>query len=555
MKLEAVDPRNVNSVCIATVVGVLGSRLRLRLDGSDNKNDFWRLVDSSEIKAVGHCEANGGMLQPPLGFRMNASSWPTFLSKTLHGAEMAPTEIFQPEPKTPKRNIFKVGHKLEAVDKKNPQLICCATVAAVKDDEIHVTFDGWRGAFDYWCKYDSRDIFTVGWCAKSCHPMQPPGHKGRFDSTSSRQRHARVNYTLAQDKELKEATPVTAHFHTQCKPGPFINPLKLPVILTGPSHQSLAKLCLQEVLSACRDTSQLSPVLFGMEGEVHIVTASSKNFTVKIPVFTKEKADEEMKGFLESLMGACHACKNLITLELEPEQCEKCSGNENTPAHQQTVSSATPPKRQSKGTESPIPKRKKLSFPDSEPSTPVTAPSTSVSTNSKTSSAKEAKPAATPIATTKHETKIKEERVTPELPTFPEPETPQSAGMGERSSEADLDKSMDRPSSSASSPGPLIPSGNINDWKIEDVIQYISTADSSLAVHADLFRRHVSASNIFVNVNSCDFFQEIDGKALLLLNSEMMMKYMDIKLGPALKICNLVEKVNNRSNRHRHMSH
>jgi hypothetical protein len=50
-------------------------------------------------------------------------------------------------------------------------------------------------------------------------------------------------------------------------------------------------------------------------------------------------------------------------------------------------------------------------------------------------------------------------------------------------------------------------------------------------------------------------FQEIDGKALLLLNSEMMMKYMDIKLGPALKICNLVEKVNNRSNRHRHMSH
>lgn len=50
-------------------------------------------------------------------------------------------------------------------------------------------------------------------------------------------------------------------------------------------------------------------------------------------------------------------------------------------------------------------------------------------------------------------------------------------------------------------------------------------------------------------------FQEIDGKALLLLNSEMMMKYMDIKLGPALKICNLVEKVNSKSNRHRHMSH
>ena len=42
---------------------------------------------------------------------------------------------------------------------------------------IHVTFDGWRGAFDYWCRFDSRDIFPVGWCAKSGHPLQPPGQK------------------------------------------------------------------------------------------------------------------------------------------------------------------------------------------------------------------------------------------------------------------------------------------------------------------------------------------------------------------------------------------
>lgn len=67
MKLEALDPRNLTSTCIATVISVLGPRLRLRLDGSDNKNDFWRLVDSSEIHPIGHCEKNGGMLQPPLG--------------------------------------------------------------------------------------------------------------------------------------------------------------------------------------------------------------------------------------------------------------------------------------------------------------------------------------------------------------------------------------------------------------------------------------------------------------------------------------------------------
>lgn len=67
MKLEARDPRNSTSVCIATVMGITGIRLRLRLDGSDNTNDFWRLVDSSDIQPIGTCEKNGDMLQPPLG--------------------------------------------------------------------------------------------------------------------------------------------------------------------------------------------------------------------------------------------------------------------------------------------------------------------------------------------------------------------------------------------------------------------------------------------------------------------------------------------------------
>ena len=67
MKLEASDPRNLTSTCIATVVNILGPRLGLRLDGSDDKNDFWRLVDSGDLHPIGYCEKNGGLLQPPLG--------------------------------------------------------------------------------------------------------------------------------------------------------------------------------------------------------------------------------------------------------------------------------------------------------------------------------------------------------------------------------------------------------------------------------------------------------------------------------------------------------
>ncbi|KFP02864.1 Polycomb protein SCMH1, partial [Calypte anna] len=177
MKLEAHDPRNTTSTCIATVVGLTGARLRLRLDGSDNKNDFWRLVDSAEIQPIGNCEKNGGMLQPPLGFRLNASSWPMFLLKTLNGAEMAPVRIFHKEPPSPSQNFFKTGMKLEAVDRKNPHFICPATIGEVRGSEVLITFDGWRGAFDYWCRYDSRDIFPVGWCSLTGDNLQPPGTK------------------------------------------------------------------------------------------------------------------------------------------------------------------------------------------------------------------------------------------------------------------------------------------------------------------------------------------------------------------------------------------
>jgi hypothetical protein len=55
-----------------------------------------------------------------------------FLLKTLHNAEVSPPDIFKDEPPTPSRNHFEPGMKLEAVDKKNPQLICAATVGGLK---------------------------------------------------------------------------------------------------------------------------------------------------------------------------------------------------------------------------------------------------------------------------------------------------------------------------------------------------------------------------------------------------------------------------------------
>lgn len=52
---------------------------------------------------------------------------------------------------------------------------------------------------------------------------------------------------------------------------------------------------------------------------------------------------------------------------------------------------------------------------------------------------------------------------------------------------------------------------------------------------------------VFVTCPSADSMllclQEIDGKALMLLRSDIIMKYMGLKLGPALKLCHHIEKL------------
>lgn len=45
---------------------------------------------------------------------------------------------------------FQVGMKLEAVDKKNPGLVCVASVTDVMDDRFLVHFDNWDDTYDYW---------------------------------------------------------------------------------------------------------------------------------------------------------------------------------------------------------------------------------------------------------------------------------------------------------------------------------------------------------------------------------------------------------------------
>ncbi|KFV64249.1 Sex comb on midleg-like 4, partial [Dryobates pubescens] len=107
------------------------------------------------------------------------------------------------------------------------------------------------------------------------------------------------------------------------------------------------------------------------------------------------------------------------------------------------------------------------------------------------------------------------------------------AGLRHQTSSPTRNGTYSEGNRSASSPSPerqdpARPSSkNPLTWTVEDVIWFVKDADPhTLGPHVELFRKH-----------------EIDGNALLLLKSDMIMKYLGLKLGPALKLCYHIDKL------------
>ncbi|CAF3710875.1 unnamed protein product [Rotaria socialis] len=165
-KLESIDPRNQDSWCIGTIIEKDGPRLRIRLDGTDDRNDFWRLVDSADIRCYGATTQLGGQIVPPLGFQLNSTRWAKYFEKHVKNGPFAHQSCFKPLPPKPEKNQFKRGQKLEAVDPKHPHIICPATISNIipGDYRIVLSLDGWSSSNNFKVDYLSRDIFPVGWC-------------------------------------------------------------------------------------------------------------------------------------------------------------------------------------------------------------------------------------------------------------------------------------------------------------------------------------------------------------------------------------------------------
>ncbi|XP_076025664.1 polycomb protein SCMH1-like [Genypterus blacodes] len=614
MKLEARDPRNSNSVCIATVMGMMGTRLRLRLDGSDNTNDFWRLIDSSDIQPIGTCERNGDMLQPPLGFRMNASSWPMFLLRTLSGAEMAPASAFKKEPSSPPKNYYQPGMKLEAVDRKNPYLICPATVGEVRGQEIFIMFDGWRGAFDYWCPFDSRDIFPVGWCCLTKHSLQPPGNfftlpgallapvssssaslttRRSCSSSSPMQTSYRLpnplpplpvrkgvrgrrpkSQTIALLKAAAEAAAAAAVNGAQQSPARTGSGAQLaprPHKKRGPKPGSKRK---PRVVPSLGASSVSAPPLETRLSSSHASSDShhsnSPSVVCTVCVYVNKHGNygphldrklvqqlpdhfgpAPVNAVLQQAVQACVDCTYQPSVLLAFLQSQSHTGGEVIRVRSEhgiryvklpSASSASSVLRflenlcqrlesDSLFSSQPFSPFSKPHLYDRTKSEPMSHTENGLSNNND-DSAKDSTPGARPLHATPDYRGTQTERPYYSGHTHTPP--PPLRRVTSNPAELGQKRLHRRVEAASSTTGPdhvtqdKETSGNdASSWSVDDVIRFVQEADpQTLGPHVDLFRKH-----------------EIDGKALMLLRSDVIMKYMGLKLGPALKLCHHIEKL------------
>ncbi|XP_026915321.1 polycomb protein SCMH1 isoform X13 [Acinonyx jubatus] len=461
MKLEAQDPRNTTSTCIATVVGLTGARLRLRLDGSDNKNDFWRLVDSSEIQPIGNCEKNGGMLQPPL----------VVIPKNPYPASDVNTE--KPSIHSSTKTILdhqpgQRGRKPGKKRGRTPKPLIPHPISTPSKSAEPLKFPKKRGPKPG-SKRKPRTLLNPP-------PTSPTTSTPEPDTSTVPQDAATIPSSAMQ------APTVCIYLNKNGSTGPHLDKKKVQLL---PDHfgPARASVVLQQAVQACIDCAYHQKTVFsflkqGHGGEVISAVFDREQHTLNLPAVN---SITYVLRFLEKL---CHNLRSDNLFGSQPFTQTHLPLTSTEYSHSHSHDRYLPGESFVLGNS-----LTRSLEPHSDSMDSALTPTNLVSSSQN----------------------LRTHGYRPLLPSCGLPLSPASAvrRLCSRGSDRYLES---RDASRLSGRDP-------SSWTVEDVMQFVREADPQLGPHADLFRKH-----------------EIDGKALLLLRSDMMMKYMGLKLGPALKL-------------------
>lgn len=344
MKFEAIDPFNPSHICVVTVIKVL--RFNYFVLGVDSLATYFVChANSINVFPCGWAKAHDLQLHPPRDYTHETFSWPEYVAKT--GGIEAPPHLFRQENRN--ENGFKIGSKIEAVDLREPALICPATVTDLKGPLLRIHFDGWDESYDQLVDMDSLDIFPVSYCASVSHPLQPPGpmpdkyveQYGPVTESSKQpvprplSRPVKRRVSTDDDGQKKKAKPLypqeTVYINKRCYLGPLLSrdlmrslPDAVRGSVVGPEKHNIMRLCMQHLVSASINPKQVLE-LFSREfyqskknrelqlgGTVCIETKSKNGKRLMRRVRVVNKA-EHLQPYLKRVCEVVGCCPELIS--------------------------------------------------------------------------------------------------------------------------------------------------------------------------------------------------------------------------------------------------
>nr|XP_029539135.1 scm-like with four MBT domains protein 1 isoform X2 [Oncorhynchus nerka] len=565
MKLEAVNPASPFNISPATVTKVLNEQYFLvQMDslhgdseGAGPGSSFLCHHGSTEIFPVQWSLKNGVPLSPPPGYKGQDFDWAYYLKQC--GAEGAPESCFPVSD-----HDFVEFMRLEAVNPISPKYIHMATVTRVRGQHIWLGLEGLKQTLpDVITHVDSLDIFPVSWCESNGYPLQHPSKataprkscvavvQPEKQSQLNAAPHAARQQDLSQSESAqgngKYSCP-KIFFNHLCFSGPYLNKgriAELPQSI-GPGN---CVLVLKEVLtllisSAYKPSRVLRELQQDPElrrhGQGETLKAKYKGKSYRATVGISRTADQ-VAEFCRRTCVRLECCPNLITPHMVLEHCsENCSlltktkythyyGKKKTKrigrppgGHTNLDISTKEGSRRKK--RKPLSVCKKRLF-TSVDSTPACSPLGSGEEEEEEDLDEDYSLSEEDSGSEQQgDSEVLERESQPASPR-PTPPEPRPREGPQLTSYSDDDN---QPPSSMSGRVEVQEKLHLDSsplgWSITDVTHFIRTTDCSPL--ARIFRD-----------------QEIDGQALLLLSLPTVQECMGLKLGPAIKLCHLIERI------------
>uniref|UniRef100_A0A667YYV1 Scm like with four mbt domains 1 n=1 Tax=Myripristis murdjan TaxID=586833 RepID=A0A667YYV1_9TELE len=545
MKLEAVDPAAPISIRPATVTKVFNEQYFLvKMDdlcGFDEPESAGRSFlchrDSPGIFPTQWSLKNGVTLSPPPGYQGPDFDWADYLKQ-------CEAESFLFSIQEQSDHSFKEAMKLEAVNPLSPENIHVATVTKVKGQYVWLSLEGLKQPMpELIVHVDSLDIFPVSWCETNGYPLVYP-----IKSSSNRiPKNIFSHLNLVQSTHPgngKYCCP-KIYFNHRCFSGPYLNKgriAELPQFI-GPGN---CVLVLKEVLtllinSAYKPSRVLRELQLDQEGRWQghgeTLKAKYKGKSYRATVEIVRTADR-VAEFCRKTCIKLECCPNLFGPRMVLERCsENCSVLTKTkytyyygkkksrrvgrpPGGHSNLEGGVKRRGRRRKRRKQLFVHKKRRSSASLDNTPAGSPQGSGEEEDLDEDDSLSEDSGSELQDDlQDDSEYSVGKSQPTTPSPSPPATPRPTRRRRKPRSPSFSDDENRP------PSPkLCLDTSPLEWSVTDVVRFIRTTDCA------------PLARIFLD-------QEIDGQALLLLNLPTVQECMDLKLGPAIKLCHHIERV------------